>query len=190
VGKKVLESDTRVRVGRQIVGVGFGGNKWPVYKGGFHSIGEGRWGLFTVNRARVEDSVVTASASGPGPCPECFRELIRGFFNIEYFHLLGYKPFSPYVNRRFGVTHNLHLQDRESADQGIRARSRWQHSACPPTARWFHVRLFLGTADGGNVFGLNIGSRTEYPELYPRRRNIHNYLYENLRSFSLNIFRF
>jgi hypothetical protein len=52
--------------------VGFGRNvKWPDYTRGFLGFGGGV-GLFTVNRARVMDSVVTESPGGPGSCPERF----------------------------------------------------------------------------------------------------------------------
>jgi hypothetical protein len=38
----------------------------------FVAFDEGEKRLFTVNRARVKDSVGTASPSGPGSCPEIF----------------------------------------------------------------------------------------------------------------------
>jgi hypothetical protein len=54
------------------VGMGFGGtvNCWTTKGNSVASMV--RVGLFTVNRARVTDSVVTESPSGTGSCPEMF----------------------------------------------------------------------------------------------------------------------
>jgi hypothetical protein len=93
--------------------------------------------------------------------------LFRCFLDIATFW--DKAPCSPYVNRRFGRTCDLHLDGRKSE--------------APPAARWFLARLILDPEDGGYTFLRNVGSFSDYRELYPRDGNIHNYRCENLSSY-------
>jgi hypothetical protein len=63
---------------------------------------------------------------------------------------------SPYVNRYFVGTYNLHLQGRKSAEQDPRVQQ---------VARQSQI---YDPEDRGNTFPRNVGSYTDYTALYPR----------------------
>jgi hypothetical protein len=49
-------------------------------------------------------------------------------------------------------------------------RKRQQISFWPPATRWFLARLILHPEDGSDTFLRNVGSHTDYENLYPRRQ--------------------
>jgi hypothetical protein len=80
-----------------------------------------------------------------------FEVLTAVVMNVIIFSDIA--PCSRYVNRRFGITHHLHLQGR----------------ILVPATHWFLARLIFGPEDGGDSFLRNVGPRTNYSVLYPRR---------------------
>jgi hypothetical protein len=73
------------------------------------------------------------------------------------------------VNRRFGGTYLLHLQDRKIRERGTRV-SKWLQSAAN-YSRWFLARGFFYPEDGGDTILRNVGSHKIYTATHPRRRH-------------------
>jgi hypothetical protein len=62
----------------------------------------------------------------------------------------------PYVRRRVGGMHLVHLQGEKLAEQSISLQP------TPPAVRWLLACMIFGPEDGGDMFLRDVGSHTDH----------------------------
>jgi hypothetical protein len=100
------------------------------------------------------------------------KKIVVKFCRIWGSHSGSYKiaifwdiaPCGPFMNRCFGGTYHLVLQDRKSAEQETGG---W-HLTSHPLQHWFLAPLTFCPEDGGDMFFRKIGSHTDHTALHPR----------------------